>query len=144
MSQEGRSELFIYMGVAFAVAGGLFFLQTVYASYIDMSYHAELKTHGANEKLMAQREAEAQTLQSGKLSIDAAKQVIAEKGRSGHNTIAPTPSDDLSPISGWIRRPGFKPAVAHPIRLPRAEPAVTAVPPAEAAAPAPAAAPQTH
>ena len=129
---QGRSELFVFIGVAFATAFGLLVLQKGYESYIDASYHAKLAQLPANEAILALRQTESDKLQSGgKISIDRAKAALAEKGRNGFGVIAPVQSEDLSAVSGWIKAHDFKAAVAHPIRTPRApvvEPAPVAEP----------------
>jgi hypothetical protein len=117
---NARTDLLIFITVAFMTAIGLFVVQQVCASYIDMSYHADLNQRPGNDAKVARQKADAEKLAAGKLSIDRAKAVLAEKGRNGIGSIAPVRSDDLSPISGWIRARDFKPAVAHPIRTPRA------------------------
>ncbi len=140
MSQEdSRSEFFVYIGVACAVAGGLFAAQIFYGTYIDMSYHAQLMETAANEPLLAERATQREKLDNGKLPIEQAKALIAQRGRVGIGTIAPVQSDDLSAVSGWIRKPGFQAAVAHPIRVARAP--IAPVPAAAAAVIDPNAAP---
>jgi hypothetical protein len=134
---NGRSELLLYMAAAFATAIGLFVLHKWYATYIDVQYHAQLAQHGPSESAVKARQQDAQQLAGGKLPIDQAMQRLAQRGRLGFGTISPTPSEDLSALSGWIHRPGFKPVVAHPIRTPRA-PLVVVTSPAEAPVPAPA------
>jgi hypothetical protein len=133
---NGRSELFIFLGVAFATAIGLFVANRLYATYIDRKYHAELAERAPHEAVLAAREEEQKLFAQGKMPLEQAMQRLSERGRAGFVPIAPAASEDLSPISGWIHRPGFKPVAAHPIRTPRA-PAVVAPPP-EAAEPAPA------
>jgi hypothetical protein len=126
----------MFLGVAFATAIGLFVANRLYATYIDRKYHAELAQRGPYESVLAAREEEQKLFAQGKMPLDQAMQRLAERGRAGFGPIAPTPSADLSPISGWIHRHGFKPVVAHPVRIAR-PPEVVAPPPA-AAEPAPA------
>jgi hypothetical protein len=132
---DGRSELFIFMGVAFATAFGLFAANRLYATYIDRQYHAQLAQGGPHESVLAAREEEQKLFAQGKMPIDQAMQRLAARGRTGFSTLTPAPSEDLSALSGWISLPGFKPVTAHPIRTPRA-PEVVAAPVAEAPAPA--------
>src|SRR6476469_4210025 len=113
MSTSGRSELFTYMAAAFSTTIGIFVVQQLYASYIDQRYHAELKQNGAVESVVAMKQGWADKLEAGKMPIEQAKAVLAQKGRTGFGAVAPVQSDDLSPISGWIRYHGFKPAIAH-------------------------------
>lgn len=144
---HGREELFVFMGAAFATAFGLFAAQVLYASYLDQAYHAEIAAAGPNQALLDKRAAWDKALESGKLPIEQAMKLAADKGRGGIGSVAPVYSEDLSPISGWIHRPGFKPAVAHPIRTARtvepaaAAPAPQAVPTDATQPAAPAAAP---
>src|SRR4051812_11356329 len=117
---QRRQELFVYMGAAFATAGALFAAQILYGSFIDQQYHATLKEAGPYQAVLDKREGGNKTLESGKIPLEAAKQLIVQKGRAGISSIIPTRSEDLSPLSGWIQHPAFKPVVAHPIRVPRA------------------------
>jgi hypothetical protein len=138
---QARSELFAFIGAALATTIGIFVAQQLYFSYIDQAYHADLKLNAANKAIVDMRQAEADKLASGKIPLDRAKALLAERGRGGFGSVAPVQSSDLSPISGWIRLHSFKPAIAHPIRTARvAEPiAVPAVvEPAPEVVPAPA------
>jgi hypothetical protein len=119
---SARTELLVFITVAFMTAIGLFVVQQMYASYIDMSYHAAHHQREASTATQLRRKADADKLAGGsKISIERAKTVLAEKGRQGFGSIAPVRSEDLSAVSGWIRARDFKPAVAHPIRAPRAQ-----------------------
>lgn len=133
---HARSELFAYLGAALATLIGLFVLQRLYGSFIDNQYHANLAAAAPSEAGAAAREEDNKLLMAGKLPLDAAMQRMAQRGRGSFGSIAPQPSEDLSALSGWIHLPGFKPAIAHPIRTPRVEP--VAPPPVVEAAPAPA------
>lgn len=117
---NGKTELFVFLGAAFAALFGLVILQRLYASYIDVRYHARIDEAGPAEGWLTARQEDATKLQQGKLPLDQAIQQIAQRGRSSFNSIAPAPSQDLSALSGWIHRPGFKPVVAHPVRIARA------------------------
>jgi predicted metal-dependent phosphoesterase TrpH len=131
---NAKSELFVYLGAAFATLIGLAVLQKWYGTYIDLRYHAELAAAGPAEGMLAARQDDQAALQKGKIPLDQAISRLAQRGRGSINSIAPAPSADLSAISGWIHQPGFKPAVAHPIRTPRAPVAEVAQPAAAAAA----------
>lgn len=121
MSQAGsKSDLLIFVATALATIVGLFGARTLYGSYIDRAYHAELYAAGPSQVVLDARAAESKLLASGKIPIEVAKKLVADKGRSGIGSVIAVQSDDLSAISGWVQRPGFKPAVAHPIRLARA------------------------
>jgi hypothetical protein len=138
---NGRTELFAFLGAAFATLIGLFVANRLYASYIDVQYHARLAAGAPYEAVASAREQEQTQLAGGKIPLDTAMQLLAQRGRGNFGSIAAAPSDDLSALSGWIRHPNFKPVVAHPIRTPRA-PEVVAPPPVVVEAPpaAPAAA----
>lgn len=123
---NGKTELFVFLGVAFATLIGLGVLQKWYGSYLDNRYHAHLAENGPAEGMVAARADDQAKLQKGKVPLDQAISELAQRGRAGFNSISPNPSQDLSALSGWIHRPGFKPVTAHPIRAPR--------PPAAAAA----------
>jgi hypothetical protein len=107
---SSRTELLAYMGAALATVVGLFALQIWYASYVDVSVvHGSLHEVPDNPELVKMRERDRAKLSGGKLPIDAAKQTLAERGRQASAVITPRPSDDLSAMSGWVYRPGFKP-----------------------------------
>jgi hypothetical protein len=141
---NAKNELFLYMAAALATLVGLFVLHRAYAAVVDVSYHKRLAEAGPSEAVTAARQADEAALQKAKIPLDQAIARIG-KGRANVGSVAPQPSQDLSPISGWIYHPKFKPAVAHPIRLPRApaaQPPKATEPPAASLAPttAPAAA----
>jgi hypothetical protein len=143
MSNDGRNELFLYLGAAFATLIGLFVLQAWYGTYIDVHYHSQLALNGPAEGMVTARESDQKQLAAGKVPIERAMQELAQRGRTGFGSVSPAASDDLSALAGWIRSPSFKPVVAHPILTPRA-PEVAAAPavtptPEPVAAPAPAA-----
>jgi len=125
---NGKTELFVFLGAAFAALIGLVVLNRLYASYIDVRYHARLAEAGPAEGMLAARQDDQAKLQQGKIPLDQAIARIAQRGRDSFNSIAPAPSQYLSAISGWIHRPGFKPVVAHPIRIARAPAAPTPQP----------------
>lgn len=129
---NAKSELFVYLGAAFATLIGLGVLQAWYGSIIDLRYHADLAAAGPSEAMLTARQEDQAGLQKGKIPLDQAISRLSQRGRGSFNSIAPQASTDLSAISGWIYHPSFKPAVAHPIRTPRA-------PVAQAAEAAPAA-----
>jgi hypothetical protein len=148
---DARSELLAYLGSTLITIIGLFGLQQWYASYLDTSV-----VHGSNADvpmsagLVEKRSAEHAKLEGGKLSIDAAKAALAKTPRTQLALIAPKPSDDLSAMSGWMHKPGFKPYTPRAAAVPQqqaapegaAAPAEGAAAPAEgAAAPAEGAAP---
>ena len=140
---NAKSELFVYLGAAFATLIGLAVLQTWYATYIDRRFHAEIDAAGPSEGHLTARQADQAALQKAKIPLEKAISQLAQRGRGSFNSIAPAPSTDLSAVSGWIHLPGFRPVVAHPIRTPRApvapvaQPAETTQPAAAAAAAAP-------
>jgi hypothetical protein len=137
---SARSDLFIIVGVALATTIGLFVLHKWYGTFLDMQYHARLEEAGPTEALLSAREEEQKALQAGKVPLSQAMDAVARAGRAP--SITPAPSEDLSAVSGWIHQRGFKPATAHPVRVPVA-PKPVAAPPVEPPAeePAPAAPP---
>lgn len=140
MSSSARTDLLIYIAVALTTTIGLFVVHTWYVTYLDQRYHAELATLPASEALLAAHEEPT----GGKLPIAQAMGQIAKTGRPA--SVTPAPSNDLSAVSGWIHARGFKPATAHPVRVPAAPKPAAAVEPAPeapAAAPAPVEAPKT-
>jgi hypothetical protein len=116
---NGKTELFVFLGAAFAALIGLAVLQKWYGSYLDNRYHAHLAENGPAEGMVTARADDQAKLQKGKLPIEQAMSSLAQRGRTAFNSISPNPSQDLSALAGWIQRPGFKPVTAHPIRAPR-------------------------
>jgi hypothetical protein len=132
---NGKTDLFVFLGAAFATLLGLVVLNRLYASYIDVRYHARMAENGPAEGMLAARQDDQAKLQQGKIPLDQAISRLAQRGRDSFNSIAPAPSQDLSALSGWIHRPGFKPVVAHEVRIARAPAAATPHPEADEAAP---------
>jgi hypothetical protein len=141
VSHDARQDLFVFIGAALATAFGLFAAQAFYASCIDRAYHEELASAGPSQALLDKQAAWDKALQSGKLPLEQAKKLAADKGRGGVGSVAPVFSEDLSAISGWIHRPNFKLAIAHPIRTARDTTPIAVAPepaaPTDAAAAAP-------
>lgn len=142
---DGRQELLAYLGTAIVTIVALFGLQIWYATYLDVAVvHAQKDEVPLNPQVAAVREAEAKKLESGSMPIAAAKRALAQRGRAGFPQIAPQPSQDLGPMSGWIQQPGFKPYEPRRPEAPVADanaPAEGAAAGAEAAAAPSAAAP---
>jgi hypothetical protein len=113
---NGNSDLLVFLGAAFAALVGLTAVHTWYGSYIDVQYAAKLQEGGVSEALTAALAKAEANAQPRKLPIDKAISVLEQRGRKGVSSIAPTPSQDLSAVAGWIQAPGFKPVTAHPVR----------------------------
>jgi hypothetical protein len=139
---NGKTDLFVFLGAAFATLVGLTVLHVWYASYIDVAYHKHLADNGPYESVVSARQDDRKALEAGKIPIERAMAQLGQRGRATFGSIAPQPSADLSALSGWIYHPGFKPVVAHPVRTAAAPAAAPEPAPAAAAAP-PAAAPTT-
>jgi hypothetical protein len=131
---DSRNELLAYLGASIITVVGLFALQAWYASYLDVAVvHAQAADTPLNEKVAGIRAQEQQKLTSGKRPIEEAKRALASGNRASLSSIAPKQSEDLTPMSGWISRPGFK---AYEPRKPQAASAPAAAPEGEGAAPA--------
>jgi hypothetical protein len=129
-----RKELFVCLGTALATTAGLFTLQVWYASYLDVAVvHGDKSDVRMDAKLEAVRNQEHAKLTSGSMPIDKAMEALAQRGRSAFPKLATKPSGDLSAMSGWIHRPGFKMYVPRPAAALAAE----ATPLAERVAAAP-------
>jgi hypothetical protein len=131
---NGRNDLIVFLGAAFASLVGLVVLHEWYASYIDLRYHQHLAEAGPSEPMLAARQDDQAALQRAKVPLDQAISRLAQRGRDNVASITPAASQDLSAISGWIHHPAFKPVVAHPIRTPRATGAAQPAAPASEAA----------
>jgi hypothetical protein len=104
-----RKKLFVVLRSALATAAGLFTLQLWYSSYLDVAViHGDLSAVSTDAKLEAVRSAEHAKLNAGHMPIAQAMQAIAERGRGAFPTLTAQPSSDLSAMSGWMHRPGFK------------------------------------
>jgi hypothetical protein len=107
-----RKELFVCLGSALFTAAGLFTLQLWYASYLDVAVvHGDRSGVDLDAKLEALRNEEHGKLNAGRMPIHQAMQALAQRGRSAFPELAAQPSNDLSAMSGWIKKPGFKPYV---------------------------------
>jgi len=107
---NSRSELLAYIATTIATVVGLFVLQAWYASYLDVAVvHGSQHDLPGNPKVLAAREQEQAKLAGSKMPIDTAKRLLAERGRQAAAGVMPQPSDDLSAMSGWVFRPGFRP-----------------------------------
>lgn len=127
----GRSELLIYIAVSLVTTIGLFVVHRWYATFLDVRYHDQLAEAQPSEARLAAEDEDQKRLESGKIPLAQAMERLSKRGRTAASSIAPAPSEDLSAVSGWIHRPGFKPATAHPVLT-----APVAAKPVEPAAPA--------
>jgi len=115
-----RKELLMSLGTALATTAGLFTLQLWYASYLDVAVvHGDKSDVPMGAKLEAVRNEERAKLSSGRLPIAQAMEALAERGRNAFPQLAAKPSSDLSAMSGWIHKPGFKPYVPPPAAPPK-------------------------
>jgi hypothetical protein len=109
-------ELFVGLGTALLTSAGLFALQTWYSSYLDVAViHRDLSNVPMDAKLQAVRNEEQAKLAAGRLPIDEAMEALAQRGRNEFPKLAVKPSDDISAMSGWIHKPGFKVYVPRPV-----------------------------
>lgn len=107
-----RRELLLGLGSALATTGGLFAAQLWYSSYLDVGViHGGRSGTPPDAKLAALRLEEQAKLTSGRMPIAQAMGALAQQGRGAFPQLAVKPSDDLSAMSGWVHRPGFKPYV---------------------------------
>lgn len=127
---DARSDFFVYMGAAIGTVVVLFGAQLWYESYLDVAVvHGQALDAPMDAKLAAVRSAEAAKLSGGSMPIAKAMEAFATRGHAASPRLAPQPSQDLSAMSGWAHRKGFKP---YEPRVPPAPPA----PPAGALDPA--------
>jgi hypothetical protein len=103
-------EMLVALGIALSTAVVLFGLQLWYASYLDVVVlHGDISDVRMGAKLAAVRNEEHARLTSGAVPITTAMAALAQNGRNAYSKIAAQPSDDLSAMSGWIHKPGFRP-----------------------------------
>ena len=104
-----RKKLFVALRNALLTAAGLFTLQLWYSSYLDVAVvHGDLSAVQTDTKLATLRSEEHAKLNAGPMPIAQAMQAVAARGRSASPKLAVKPSADLSAMSGWIHKPGFK------------------------------------
>ena len=116
-------ELFVGLGTALATTAGLFTLQLWYSSYLDVAVvHGDLSSVPMDAKLEATRNEEHAKLTAVPMPIDQAMLALAQRGRNAFPKLAAKPSNDLSAMSGWIHKPGFKPYVSRPVGRAEATP----------------------
>jgi hypothetical protein len=121
-----RKQLFVGLRIALVTSAGLFTLQIWYSSYLDVAViHGDASHVPMDAKVEAVRNEERAKLAAGSMPIDKAMAAIAQRGRNAFPQLVTKPSGDLSAMSGWVHKPGFKPYV----------PRRAAAPPAEAGAP---------
>jgi len=114
-------ELFVGFGTALVTIAGLFALQLWYASYLDVAViHGDLSAVPMDAKLQAVRNEERAKLTAAPMAIDKAMEALAQRGRNAFPKLAARPSNDLSAMSGWIHKPGFKPYVPRQVEAPTA------------------------
>ena len=115
-------ELFVGLGTALATTAGLFTLQLWYSSYLDVAVvHGGLSSVPMDAKLEAMRNEEHAKLTAVPMPIDQAMVALAQRGRNAFPKLAAKPSNDLSAMSGWIHKPGFKIYVPRSAAAPAAE-----------------------
>jgi hypothetical protein len=116
-----RRQLFVGLRIALVTSAGLFALQLWYSSYLDVEViHGDLSHVPMDSKLEAVRNEERAKLAAGSMPIDKAMEALAQRGRNAFPPLAAKPSGDLSAMSGWVHRPGFKPYVPRPAAAPAA------------------------
>ena len=105
-------QLLLGLGTALATTAGLFTLQLWYSSYLDVAVvHGDLGDVPVDAKLQAVRSEEQTKLATGRMPINTAMEALARGGRNAFPKLAAKPSGDLSAMSGWVHKPGFKPYV---------------------------------
>jgi hypothetical protein len=116
-----RRQLFVGLRAAVVTSAGLFALQLWYSSYLDVAVvHADRSQMPMDAKVDAVRKDERGKLASSPMPIDQAMAALAQRGRSAFAQLAAKPSGDLSAMSGWVHKPGFKPYVPHGVAAPAA------------------------
>ena len=104
-----RKQLLVALRSALATAAALFALQLWYSSYLDVAIiHGDLSAAPTDAALAAVRNEEQAKLSSGQMPIAKAMEALAQRGRNAFPQLAAKPSNDLSAMSGWLHKPGFK------------------------------------
>jgi hypothetical protein len=117
-----RKQLFVGLRTAFVTSAALFTLQVWYSSYLDVAViHADLSQVPMALPLEAVRNDERAKLAAGPMPIDQAMEALAQRGRNAFPKLLARPSGDLSAMSGWVHRPGFRPYVPRPAAAPAAD-----------------------
>jgi hypothetical protein len=117
-----RKQLFVGLRIALVTSAGLFTLQIWYASYLDVAViHGGSSQVPMDAKLEAVRNEERAKLAAGRMPIDKAMEALAQRGRNAFPKLVAKPSGDLSAMSGWVHKPGFRPYVPRPAPAPATE-----------------------
>jgi hypothetical protein len=133
-----RKQLFVGIRAALVTSAGLFALQIWYSSYLDVAViHADLSQVPMAAPLEAVRTEERAKLASGPMPIDQAMEALAQRGRNAFPRLLAQPSVDLSAMSGWVHKPGFRPYVPRAVAASRSDAGALATSAAAPAASAP-------
>lgn len=107
-----RKQLFVGLRIALVTSAGLFILQGWYSSYLDVAViHGDVSHVPMDAKVEAVRNEERAKLAGAPMPIDKAMEALAQRGRNAFPQLLAKPSGDLSAMSGWVHKPGFKPYV---------------------------------
>lgn len=123
------------------IVGALVVLLLVGLKFVFDAYFADMTDEATRSKLVnpaaliEHREAEQKRLTSGPMPIDKAMADLAAKGRSTPDSLGPDltpkPSDDLTPLAGWVKLPHEVPHTTAPAT---SDAGITTVPAADAGA----------
>ncbi|WP_394837081.1 hypothetical protein LVJ94_09250 [Pendulispora rubella] len=92
----------LIMVMAFGTVGTLFVLKFVFDSYFTFMFEGEAKAKiAAPAELAKLHEEETKKLTGSPIPIDKAMGELASKGRESSTLIAPQPSQDDGPLTGW-------------------------------------------
>ena len=119
---SAQQDFLRYLGVAGTTLALCFAGQEWLGSYLDVHWHAQLKDRPANADLTKIRTEESHALSEA--NIEKAMEQVASS-RTSDPRIAPKPSTDLSPMSGWVQQPDFKPYEPEVVQRPSAASAGT-------------------
>jgi hypothetical protein len=114
---SAQQDFLRYLGVAGATIALCFGAQEWFGSCLDIHWHAQLRERPANAALIEVRAKEDRALHEA--GIEKAMAQVAAS-RTGDARIAPTPSKDLSAMSGWVQQPNFTPYEPQVVQLPSA------------------------
>ena len=122
-SSPVQNKLIIAVGglTIVTLVGLKFVFDSYYASMIDEVNRTKL---APTTELTSHREAEKKRLSGGVMPIEKAMAELASKGREAPDALgsdlAPRQSDDLGPMTGWVRLPKAAPHSDLPAPVPHA------------------------
>lgn len=104
--KRNRTYWLIVLGSTLLTVAALFGLQEWYRTYMLVSSGGLGAEVGA--EVEALHRAQREELASGRMPIERAMRLIAERGRTATAVVSPESSTDPGPASGWLHHPDYQ------------------------------------